>query len=308
MKRNISLIVMVISCIVSAVCLAEIYSLKNELNNLRNNIDVYMLNIQTSVNNITGRVENTLEREANLLAESGWDDWKNVKLEENQVTVECFVVPKEYSPENTKAYIYCNDTAFPMTLENGKFVADVTMPVFTESSINKVQFEENDTVRTQSLDWYMNPKVDILPEFYANSGGYTISYKDDFAKFNYNGYVDLHIDHNGKSYEKRAEFAVMVDGKEVWRKGIDLVSPFHSTEYMDIYDVEISKDFDIPYGSTVEVYVEFKDGYGLIHRCTLENFTTSKNETDRNEAQAFYGTADIYASDGTPLYLREWYE
>lgn len=310
MKKHLSSLIIAVSLAVAVVCLFQIYELKNEVRYLQGNINGYMSNIQNDINNITYNIQRTIEREANLLSDSGWEanNWENVNITENKVTVECYVVPKEYSLENTKAYIYCNDTAFPMTLENGRFVTDVTMPIFTDSYIEKVQFEENGTIRTEKLDWWFTPKTDILPIFYANAGGYSIHYKDDFALLKYNGYVDLHVEHNGKGYERTAEFIVLVDGKEEWRKTIDLVSPVHSNKYADMYDIEISKDFEVKYGSTVETRVELKDSYGLTHSCPLENLTINNNDPDRSVSEALSGTADIYAPDGTPLYLQEWYE
>ncbi|MBQ5782821.1 MAG: hypothetical protein IIV99_05495, partial [Oscillospiraceae bacterium] len=107
-------------------------------------------------------------------------------------------------------------------------------------------------------------------------------------------------------YSKKADFIVKVDGREAVRKTVDLAKELTTGKDMDVYDVQIEAGVDVPFGSTVETYMEFTDENGFIYRCLMEQLIFSNEDGGAEESIAHGDSANIYAPDGTPLFVNEW--
>ncbi|MBQ6895771.1 MAG: hypothetical protein IJN69_01000, partial [Oscillospiraceae bacterium] len=157
MKEKWQKILNIASFVLLVVCVVRIGWLENEMSNLRNTMNNEYHMIQNSIDAISSNVRYEMEQAANLLSDSGWNT-DGLNIEDKTATFSCYVVPKEYNPQKTAATLICNGTAYPMILQNGRYTAEITIPIFEESTVNNVQFTEDGTIRTQQLDWYINPR------------------------------------------------------------------------------------------------------------------------------------------------------
>ncbi|MBQ5782591.1 MAG: hypothetical protein IIV99_04300, partial [Oscillospiraceae bacterium] len=238
MKKHFTTIIMAISCIVTVMCLVRINELQDTVRNYSYRISEQENNIRNEINSISYEVESALEQQASLISDSGWD-WQNLEnadIKNNKIVIDCYVTPKQYNPDTTQAVIYCGEQAYQMTLENGQFVAQIEVPVFTYTYVDRVQFTDNGTVKTETLDWYINAKDQLVPDFYADAPGYSTTRKDKTVSIKYNGYSMVHINHRGTEYSKKADFIVKVDGREAVRKTVDLAKELTTGKDMDVYD------------------------------------------------------------------------
>lgn len=308
MKKHFTTIIMVISCVATVMCLVRINELQNTVRNYSYRISELESNIRNEINGISYEVESALEQQASLISDSGWD-WQNLEnadIKNNKIVIDCYVTAKQYNPDTTQAVIYCGEQAYPMTLENGQFVAQLEVPVFTYTYVDRVQFTDNGTVKTEKLDWYINAKDQLVPEFYADAPGYSMTTKDKTVSIKYNGTMMVHVNHRDTEYSKKADFIVKVDGREAVRKTVGLTKEIAKGEHMDVYDVQIEAGVEVPFGSTVETYMEFTDENGFIYRCLMEQLIFSNEDGRAEESIAHGDSADIYAPDGTPLFVNEW--
>ena len=125
-----------VMCILLVLCLMQMNTMNQELKSLRNTMNNQYNSIQNSVNAISSNVRNQMEEANNLLTDSGWSTG-GLNIEDRTAVLSCYVVPKEYSPKATVAELICNDKAVPMQLVNGKYVAEITLPLFEDNLHNE---------------------------------------------------------------------------------------------------------------------------------------------------------------------------
>ena len=266
MKKNLSQIVSVLACVLLVVCLFQISSLKNEMENLKNNMGNRLSNIEHSVNNIPVSIGSEIERQNSLLASSDWT-FGAAKIDARTVAIQCVVVPKEYNPDTTTAALICNGREYPMRLQNGAFSAEIPVSLFEESRVSAVQFEEGGALRTEKLDWYFSPRYDCLPIVYARFSGDSVGRrKDSSFTQRYDGQIGVEVEWRGETVNIQSITLVeCMDGKELSRTDVPLNNtPFvignaHPERRMDNpsqFYYPLKKDVPIPFGSSYEMYVD----------------------------------------------------
>ncbi len=302
MKENWQKILNVLSFALLVICFVRIGWIENDIDNLRNTMNNNCSMLQSSIDFISSNVRYEMEQANNLLSDSGWNT-DGLNIEEKTAIFNCYVVPKEYNPEKTTAHIICNGTAYPLTLENGRYTAKIALPLFDESGITSVQFTEDGTIRTQQLDWYINPKYDMVPTAYVYySGESSQSYEGANITRRYMGALEIDFEHKGFGGEmKDAEIVLLVNGKEEWRHK-PVLEELYLDEYISHYVGDIEYSFDLLRGDTVKMYAEITDSNGWVYRSVLEDATIGEKGNPIPNGTEYRAEADIYDAEGNLLF------
>ena len=220
MKKNWQSILNVIMAILLVVCLVQINTLTERVNQLNTNLNSQISIVRESINSISWNVKDSLEQQASILSDAAWKYGK-FDLEKRTAEVEVTITPKEYDT-NTHAYVSAGTQSFPLTLNNGSFVGTLELPMFQETYLDKVRFVEGNDTRTEKLDWCFAPMNEALPSIYADlSFSYRqATVKDGKCPINLNGDLNVNIDGaNGVEIENIV--LAVSDGKnDIMRKDI----------------------------------------------------------------------------------------
>ena len=175
MKKNLPTILSGVACLLLVWVLSEISQTQSQLQYVQGEIQNISSEVQRTTNNLVNRMQSVLEQEASLLSDSSWT-YGEANYETLTVPVAFSVTPKEYTTATT-AILVCNGVDYPLTMQGGVFTTTIDIPVFGkntdygESVVTQVRFQEGDTTRTESLNWYFTPRTECLPEIYVNWAG-----------------------------------------------------------------------------------------------------------------------------------------
>lgn len=321
MKQYLPILISVISCAVALLCMLRISSLESQMNSLKNDMNNNMTMIRNDVLAMNGSIDDKLEEKASLLS-TGDYYLQNPDLRAGSAELYCSITPKEFSPANTTAVLLCNEQEIPMTLRSGAFVVSVPVPLLETVEITSVTFSSGGTVRTQALDWTLNPRELYLPSLYAKcSGSSTGTVKNDTYVWRYNGKLEVSVEqkggletevysldlvqyNNGVEVERLSLLGEVREGTYFGKPPaatIDNEDPFQLS-----YD--LTQSYEIPFGTTMELIVEMNDGSDYIHRVLLNRFVIDDNGTlDEREIPIWRSSAgNIYDLDGKLLYGTDW--
>lgn len=272
MRKKLLTIAVVAVCVVLVCNLVQTVVLRQEVSRLRSDMSSQTNNINDNVLDIYSNVKNILEEEANMLAVS---DWQYGKIDVGAKTVEivCTVMPKVYEPGKTKVSIMCNDQEYPLDYSDGQYSACLELGLFDTNKLNMVKMNDSGTVRVQQIDWNIEPRYEVLLQAGAGMAGSESGTQVE------NGYIwspksDVNININSqKEFTiKSIELAEVLDGKEIGRIPVDIGSEGQKGEgavYSDSVDFvySLDKDYTIPNGSELDLYVDIVDGNDLRYRC-----------------------------------------
>lgn len=331
MKKNPSLIVSVISCFLVVICLIQISGLKSEISSLRSTVNNMSSQTSNDISNIYGTVREMMEEQTNQLTSSDWV-YGEIDIDARCAEVVCTVVPKVYNPDVTKAALLCNGEEVPMEYSNGQYTATLSLPLFDENKIEQVLFNDEGTVRTQTLDWYIYPRYEALLTIHTNfSGGATSKPAGGAVTVQKEGTVGIYIERKGGFQLQSIEVVEILDGEEIGRIPVDM-TPEAQREYEEaaskrgeaipenvtsasasvpamsddityagaetfLYD--LNKEYKVPYGGMLEIYVDVIDDHGLRYRSFVDCYAfTATGEPDslREEGLRMY-------SRGEPMYI-----
>lgn len=315
-------------------CLYRIVALEDQLRMTENHLTNQVQQLRSDMNNLRYNIQSTLEEQASLLADHRWE-YGEADMENQTVELHCSVTPKEFSAGSTTATLVTGEQEHPMELQNGSFVTTLDLPLLANESDWKVLFRNGNTVRTELLDWYLSPRYDYLPALHADISG--SSYLNTNTKEKVSVYTrdqQIHID-----IEATVPFGVqsaaiieVLDGKEVKRTPITLnpgtvydeveaasglfteseVSVAVSEDGTEVYDRTsyyyydmLTDPIEIPFGSTLEIFVEVVDSYGLYHRVKIDHQSidnTGGLVHDEDEWMWRGSEGLIYDADGNLLW------
>lgn len=301
MSDKVSKILNIVTVVLLVVCFVKIGSLQTEIQNLKYDVQNSRSTLQSSINAISSNVAYEMEQANNLLSDSSFNA-RDIDTDKKTAIFHCYVVPKVYNPEKTTAAIICNGNEVPMMLENGRYVAQFEIPLFDDCTIANVQFKEDGAIRTQQLDWVINPRYDLVPTayiYYSGSSSHNYSGKD--ITRSYSGAVEIDFEHKGFAGDlSNAEIVLLVNGKEQWRSKTAL-EELYMDDYMAHYRGDIEYSFDVKKGDTIKMYAEIVDKNGWKYRTVLEDITISEkgNPVDNGE---YHSEAEIYDADGNLLF------
>lgn len=275
-----------------------------ELQNLKSNTGSQLSSIFTTINNSYSNIDETLAKEASIVSKAEWE-FGNIDIKKRTVEVKAYVIPKEYIPNETQAFLLCNGEEVATEYSDGKYEVIMNVPLFEDVSIPSVLFKENGTIRAESLDWVFNPRNELLPFVHAYNYG-SISYgklkdKENTGTWTFGG--DLEIDVAAKYIEEfeieKAEIIRYIDGKEAERMDITLDAMVaHNT-----FAYNWNPTYEIPYGSKQDIFVEVTLRCGLVYRSQISTcgMDDQGNPIDDDMYPAMM-EASIYDTDGNLLY------
>lgn len=335
MKKNLSSIIAIIACVLLAFNTIKISTLQKEVDRLRSDLDNEIHTVNQNISGIYGDVQAMLEEESNQLAVSDWK-YGEINVDNRTAEVICTVVPKVYTPGITQAAIVCNGQEYALTYANEQFTATIELPLFDRNELSAVKLTDNGTIRTQELEWIIEPRYEALLLSYAGMGG-TATGKPGNGEYVWSPEygVTINIERKGGFEIQSVELVEVLDGKEINRTPIDLSPegqkgyqdairktnnsvPEFTSEVIDFpgptyegsvhFIYYLDKDYHIPNGSMLEFYVDVVDGNGLRYRFFAECMAvTADGEPDdlRMEEKEIYAFAEavmILDEDGNVVY------
>ena len=304
MKERLKNVLLIINTILLIVCLVQMSNLKTEISNMRSNMENQISNMQTNINNSYSYIEETLKKEASIVSNAEWEFGK-MGIEARTVEVKAYVIPKEYQPDVTQVFFICGDEEVPAKYNNGKYEVTMVIPLFEDVGIPSVIFKENEMIRTESLEWIFNPRNELLPSVYAYNHG-SVGFgkakdKDNTGTWIFNGALDIDIiARNMEELDiQKAEIIRYIDEKEVERIDIDL----NTIEGHGKLWYDWNPTFEIPYGSTQDIFVEVTMHCGLVYRAQI-SCCGMDEQGNPVEDNGILGSmeASIYDIEGNLLY------
>ena len=322
MKNHLPNSVAIIAITIVLMCFVQILDLKSLLVSSQNEMSMQISRVANSVDNIHFTIANSLNEQAKLLADSDWA-FDQVDIDARMMTVRCAVTPKEYRPNATTVILVCNDVEYPMMLDKGEYAVVLSIPLFGESVVSKVQLIDGNTVRTEALDWWLTPHFEVLPQVNASfSGRGSGSVKDGKFNLKKEGEIEISIyqnENNGSVHS--ISLLDYIDGTEIERTNIPLNTDPSPSQYGAIPDRSVlighndsqinrtfyyplDKSVAIPFGSTYERYIEVVDNYGFRYRVMMEWTIVDNKGNPTDELHYWHGgEAAIYDEQGHELWV-----
>lgn len=325
MKEHSNQIISLVLCVLLVLSLVRVESLKREVEQMRGEFQNGLAYMTSTVDDISLSIANSVAEENNLLVSSQWQ-FTNLDAKKKTAVVQCQVVPKEYSKEGTTATLYCGTTSYPMQLENGQFTAELTIPLLETTTVNKIQFCEQDTIRTQQVDWYWNP-IDARIGVSAMFVGAWNKDASDQSRIQHQGDIEIYIDKiEDKASIQSVAVVSYINEKEIKRQVVPLdatkpsydvsqtdaqkasekeaasVAPAEAAETSLHLYAPIDEMMEVPKDSMYEIWVEVVDQYGLFHRvCVSRNRRIAESAVQNMDAGD--GQAAVYDADLNVIYI-----
>lgn len=321
MKKHLSTIVTVLALAIAVISQFRISNLQGEIRQMENRLNSSISNVQSNQSNAIAYMQQLMEKEASILTHTDFS-LGELDLANKTFVFSGSVTPKEHQPGVTEAFLTVNGKAYPMQLANGVYTIQLDLPLFEEARVDKVEFHEGDVIRTETLDKQWSPRYELLPQINGRlSGSGRGSAANGVYTWHREGEIRVSVEGKGQTIDVRSVAILEVlDGVEVDRTEIPLTStksnrneepapePVPESGFTvrgsETFYHEIDRDFNIPYGSTLELAVEVVDGNGLRYRTVLEHW--SVNEKGENVDDDLMGLRDLFEkildADGNILY------
>ncbi len=307
MKKGFSKFITALTVILLIMCWIQMMDLKQQVQNLNNNLNNSISNMQKNLSSNTSYIRDMLEKEASILAKSEWS-YDGFDTQTYMVNVKCSVTPKVFDPEITEAFLIYEDREVPMEYENGEYAADIPVYVFKENfEVDQVLLRENGIVRAETLGWSLDPRYEYLSDVYANFSGSTSNEKtgDHAYLIHQDGNVDVEVYKKGNAASIKEIFLLtLLDGKEIERQKLSIDEPAEDVLHGFL---QLDKSYEIPYGSTHELWVEVIDQNNLHYQVTIERIQIDEEGkfSDKIDHWNEYETI-VSDSGGKVLYKGIW--
>ena len=321
MKKQLTTIVAVVALVIAVIAQFRISALQDEIRQLRNDLNNNLSMMRSDHSAAISYMEELMAKEASILTDTQFS-LGALNIADRTFMLSGSVTPKEHQPGVTEAFLTVNGKAYPMQLANGVYTIQLDLPLFEEARVDKVEFHEGDVIRTETLDKQWSPRYELLPQINGRlSGSGRGSAANGVYTWHREGEIRVSVEGKGQTIDVRSVAILEVlDGVEVGRTEIPLTStksnrneePAPETVPESGFTVrgsetfyhEIDRDFNIPYGSTLELVAEVVDGNGLRYRTVLEHW--SVNEKGENVDDDLMGLRDLFEkildADGNILY------
>lgn len=298
----------------------QIYTLKNEIENLENRVNNNYTMLEKDINSIYSNVDYQLKKQADLLNNYDWE-YVSADIPAGTAVIKCTVEPKEYT-SSTQAVIVVNDVETPMTLENGRYTAFVTVSLYTDSVVQKVCFTDGNTIRNQELSWGISPRNEYLTTVYSQfrNGGGKATHTDTGMDWTYSGTVSIDVERKGRPADIQHIYLIAEkDGREISREELSVKEgmethvsyggtrepqPAPDTEGMNIINLVYEKEIEVSLekGTEVLLKTEVVDGDGLHHVTIIEGWRLLADGENQTYMGYSGAEAELYTADGTPLF------
>lgn len=323
MKKHLSTIVTVLALAIAVVSQFRISNLQSEMQRMENRLNNSISTMQSNQSNAISYMKQLMEQEASILTHTDFSPGE-MDLADKTFVLSGSVTPKEYQPGVTEAFLTVNGKAYPMQLTNGVYALQLDLPLFEEARVDKVEFHEGDVIRTETLDEQWTPRYRFLPQVSGRlSGSGRGSAANGVYTWHREGEVRINVEGKGPVIDVRSVTLIEeLDGVEVGRTDISLTStesnrrknakeepappPISGIQVdgTESFYHMIDREFNIPFGSTLELLAEVVDGNGLRYRTVLEYWAV--NEKGEPVDDDYIGLRDLFEqildADGNVLY------
>ena len=323
MKKHLSTIVTVLALVIAVISQFRISNLQSEIQQLENHLNNSISMLQSNQSAALSRMQELMEQEASILTHTDFS-LGEMDLADKTFVLSSNVTPKEHQPGVTEAFLTVNGKAYPMQLTNGVYTLQLDQPLFEEVRVDKVEFQEGDVIRTETLNEQWMPPYRFLPEVSGRlSGSGRGSAANGVYTWHREGEVRINVEGKGQAIDVRSVTLIEeLDGVEVGRTDISLTSTESNrrknakeepapppTSGIQVDGTEsfyhmIDREFNIPFGSTLELVAEVVDGNGLRYRTVLEYWAV--NEKGEPVDDDYIGLRDLFEqildADGNVLY------
>ena len=323
MKKHFSTIVTVLALIIAVVSQFRISNLKSEMQRMENRLNNSITTMQSNQSNAISYMEQLMEKEASILTNTDFS-LGEMDLADKTFVLNGSVTPKEHQPGVTEAFLTVNGKTHPMQLTNGTYTLQLDLPLFEEARVEKVEFHEGDVIRTETLDEQWSPRYELLPHVNGRLGGSGRgSATNGVYTWNREGEIRVSVEGKGQVIDVRSvSILEVLDGVEIGRTEIPLTStesnrgnnakeepappPTSGTQVdgAETFYHSVDREYNIPFGSTLELIAEVVDGNGLRYRTILEYWAV--NEKGEPVDDDFLGLRDLFEkildADGNILY------
>lgn len=323
MKKHLSAIITALALVIAVVSQFRISGLQSEIRQLENHLNNSVSMLQSNQSAAISYMQELMEKEASILTNTNFS-LGEMDLSNKSFVLNGSVTPKEHQPGVTKAFLTVNGKAYPMELNNGVYAVQVDLPLFEEARVEKVEFHEGDVIRTETLEEQWSPRYKLLPRVNGHLGGSGHgSAANGVYTWHREGEVRISVEGKGQIIDIRSVTLVEeLDGVEVGRTEIPLTStesnrgnnakeepappPTSGTQVngTETFYHMIDREFNIPFGSTLELLAEVVDGNGLRYRTVIDHWTVS--ESGENVDDDMWGLRDVFEqildADGNILY------
>lgn len=324
MKKYLLTAITIISCMLVILCLVQIATLKQQLDQTEQFLSSRISELKSRCDSITQYVENRLQEHVSLLS-NVTQSLSDADISNQTAHFTCALTPKEYQPDETSASLVINGQEHSMTLLNNEYTLQISLPLFSSSAVEKVMFRENGAVRTEMLNWSISPSIELLPVIEASYsgtgfgrgiGGVYVWSKDGAVRVSASCKAQpfevqsislieklddtiinkTPIPLSDNTTQPRADGAVPED---VSKSAASFV--VHNSKQ---FSYPLKRDFEIPYGSTLELYIELLDGFGLLHHVPVECWSINElgEDVDADNWYLRKNSHQIYDADGALIY------
>lgn len=310
MKKHLSTIVTVLALAIAVISQFRISNLQDEIRQMENRFNNSISTLQSNQSAAINHMHDLMEKEASILTDTDFS-LGEMDLKNKTFALHSSVTPKQHQPGVTEAFLTVNGKAYPMELANGAYTIQVDLPLFEEAQVDKVEFHEGDVIRTETLEERWSPRYELLPHVNGRlSGSGRGSATNGVYTWHREGEVRISVEGKGQVIDVRSVTLIEeLDGVEVGRTEIPLTSTESGRE--GIAEMEpaphpsgtqvngtetfyhmIDREFNIPFGSTLELLAEVVDGNGLRYRTVLEHWTVSEDGKDVDDD--LFGLRDLF--------------
>lgn len=312
-------------------CLYRIRILEDKIVTMQDNLYSQFNILNQNINNISSTVRNSLDEEDTLLSAQTWE-YGDIDSESSEIKVDIKISPKVYNKDNTKVFLVMNGKDYAMELLDEGYVGTINIPLLSESKVESVKLEENGNIRSQQLDWYLNPRYEYLGTVQARFSGSSsmTNSKDSGIVHRKKGYVQIDMDN--KEGIESIHMITALDGVEIEREQVDMsyigqqgyakkassynraisIPESHNGDHIIsnqfIYYLE-EKAYTIPSNGSYELYAEVIDSKGFTHIALADYYEVDeqgKIAEDIHERWNLVGAeASIYDSNGKLIYDKD---
>ena len=322
MKKQLTTIVAVVALVIAVIAQFRISALQDEIRQLRNDLNNNLSMMRSDHSAAISYMEELMAKEASILTDTQFS-LGALNIADRTFMLSGSVTPKEHQPGVTEAFLTVNGKAYPMQLANGVYTIQLDLPLFEEARVDKVEFHEGDVIRTETLNEQWSPRYELLPHINGRFGGSGYgSFANGVCTWHREGEIQVSVEGKGQTIDVcSVAILEVLDGVEVGRTEIPLTSTESNrdnnaeetvpttTSGIQVNGTEtfyhlIDRDFNIPFGSTLELIAEVVDGNGLHYRSVLEH--RGVNEKGEPVDDDFLGLRDLFEqildADGNILY------
>lgn len=306
MKQRAPLILALAACVLAALCLWQVMTVKSRLSLLDIRQDVKLSILEDAIHDIPDQVDSALQAQASLLA--GYDvTYGEPDYNAGTIPLTVTATPKEFTLGLTAARLVCNGASCPMTAqEDGSFSVTLDLPLLQEADLQQVVFSEGNTQRIETLDRHELPGAEAIPLFTANLS-YSYAFSGEQGILNslslYLNATDQPID---RTQWMEMTLIPSVDGKEGSPVPLDLAA-FEGEEFDCLDETLEDLSFSLSPGSTLVVSLQATHTSGL-------RYVTEAAQLSITEEGVWDGTdasdpaAALYSPQGDLLWSGSVYD